>query len=172
MEKEKYVSEWTAKNRNYFSKTKRQYPLTAKKVEPNRQQPLKVEKRESQDKSKSCSNTESESFQRSKNLSLMRQSLTGTTLSWLRNLSPQRQSLNRNMSEESSEDPRNKRSTHDSTRSDESQSSGYESGQGPRRKMPEVPVSKIRSSSCLTSQEKNFEAWKKRKDSTKARCCA
>ena len=75
------------------------------------------------------------------------------------------------MSEESSEDPRNKRSTPDSARSDESRSSGYESGHGPRRKMPEVPVSKIRSSSCLTSQEKDFEAWKKQKDSKQTRCC-
>merc|ERR1711915_421179 len=70
---------------------------------------------------------------------------------------------------ESSEDPCNNRSTPTSARSDESGSSGYESSRSQGRKMSGLSVSKTRSSSCLTSQEKDFEAWKKRKDAKQTR---
>ena len=166
------MNEWAAKSRNYCLKTKRQLPVTAPKVEATTLQNIKIDTKECRNKTESCYNTESEPFQRSKNLSLMRQSLTGTTLSQLRNSSLQRKSLVGSMSGESSEDPCNNRSTPTSARSDESGSSGYESSRSQGRKMPGLPVSKTRSSSCLTSQEKDFEAWKKRKDSKQTRYCA
>merc|ERR1711915_617672 len=163
------MGEWAAKSRNHFMKTKRQLPVTAQKIETTTLQSIKIDKRECQNKTEFCSITESEPFQRSKNLSLMRQSLTGTTLSRLRNSSLQRKSLVGRMSGESSEDPCNNRSTPTSARSDESGSSGYESSRSQGRKMPGLTVSKTRSSSCLTSQEKDFEAWKKRKDAKQTR---
>ena len=101
----------------------------------------------------------------------MGQSLTGKSHSRIRKSSLQKPSLVESIQGKISEDPSNNRCTPTSARSDESGSSGYESSRSQGRKMPGLTVSKTRSSSCLTSQEKDFEAWKKRKDAKQTRCC-